>query len=155
MGCIHGVDNDGKTPVEQHVCDICGNSYGHKWRYFLSKHSYLGYSYARGGEGEGGRGASAPSASFRVAEKMECYATHSWPWRAVRYCRKLWLPLPSSLSLSFFCLFELNDFLPAQAKRGMAIRSFLQKGQQDRFTTCFKTCGTNSWIRGCGKSLSP
>jgi hypothetical protein len=32
MGCMHGVDSDGKTPVEQHVCHICGNSYGHKLR---------------------------------------------------------------------------------------------------------------------------
>ena len=43
---------------------------------------------------------------------MECYATHLWLWRAVRYCRKLWLPLPSSLSLQLpqvkFKMFELS-----------------------------------------------
>ena len=33
MGCMHGVDADGKTPAEQHVCHICGNSYGHKLRF--------------------------------------------------------------------------------------------------------------------------
>ena len=70
MGCIHGVDNDGKTPVEQHVCDICGNSYGHKWRYFLSKHSYLGYSYTSRIEGEGGREGLPPRAQVLEWQKF-------------------------------------------------------------------------------------
>jgi hypothetical protein len=40
MGCMHGVDSDGKTPVEQHVCHICGNSYGHKLR-LIVEHIFL------------------------------------------------------------------------------------------------------------------
>ena len=39
---------------------------------------------------------------------------------------------PSSLLSLFFCLFELNDCLPARAKRGMAKRSFSAKGQKKR-----------------------
>ena len=54
--------------------------------------------------------------------KMECYATPWQLWRAVIYNSKMWFPL-SLFSLSL-CLFELNDCLPARAKRGMAIRLF-------------------------------
>ena len=43
--------------------------------------------------------------------------------------QKIVLPLPYSL---FFCLFELNDCLPAGAKRGMAIRSFSAKRAKKR-----------------------
>ena len=45
--------------------------------------------------------------------------------RAEIYCGTLWLPLSSSFF--FFCLFGLNDCLPARAKRGMAIRSLRPK----------------------------
>ena len=53
---------------------------------------------------------------------MECYATLA----TLEGCNLLWhIVAPSSLLSLFFCLFGLNVCLPAWAKRGMAIRSFI------------------------------
>ena len=50
---------------------------------------------------------------------MECYATHLWLWRAVRYSRKLWLPLPSNLF-----------FLPVWTKWLLASTSEVRDGNK-------------------------
>ena len=51
---------------------------------------------------------------------MECYAT---PWRLWRAVVFLWqIVAPSSLlSLILFCLFGLNDYLPARASKSLSL----------------------------------